>query len=46
MKNTLVCILYSLLALPVCHAADAPKDNPKPTVERITIDGRSFSINW
>jgi pimeloyl-ACP methyl ester carboxylesterase len=44
MKNTLVCILYSLFALPICLAADPPKDNPKPTVERITIEGRTMGL--
>ena len=44
MKNTLVCMLYSLLALPICLAADAPKNPPQPTVENITIEGRTMGL--
>jgi len=44
MKNTLVFILCLLPGLPICRAADAPKNNPQPTVERITIEGRTMGL--
>ncbi len=44
MKHTLVCLLYSLLALPLCPAADAPKPNPPSTVETITIEGKMLTL--
>lgn len=44
MKNTLVCMLHLLLAMPICLAADAPKNNPQPTVEHITIEGRTLGL--
>jgi hypothetical protein len=44
MKYTLVYLLYSLLALPLCPAADAPKTDPNPTVETILIEGKTLRI--
>lgn len=44
MKNTLASLLYSLLSLPVCFAADEPKTNPQPTVEKITIEGKQLTL--
>ena len=44
MKHTLVCLLHSLLFLPLCHAADAPKTTPQSTVEKITIDDKTFTL--
>ena len=39
MRNTLVSTFTSLLVLPICFAADAPKNNPQPAAEPIHIEG-------
>lgn len=44
MITTRLCILYSLLALPLCFAADTPKANPQSTVENIPIEGKMLSL--
>ncbi len=44
MKNTRICLLYSLLALAVCPAADAPKNPPQLTVEKIPIEGTTLGL--
>ncbi len=44
MKNTLACILSLVLGASICPAADPPKNNPQPTVERLTIEGKSVGL--
>jgi hypothetical protein len=44
MKTTLVCILYSLLALPLCPAAAPPGPVSQPTIEKIAIAGTTLEL--
>jgi len=44
MKKILLCLLYSLLALPLCPAAEAPKTTHPSTVEKITVDGKVLTL--
>jgi pimeloyl-ACP methyl ester carboxylesterase len=39
-----LCLLYSLLALPLCFAAEAPKATAKATTEKITIEGKTLIL--
>jgi len=44
MKTILISTLCSLLALPVCFAADDSKAGPQSTVEKITIEGKTLIL--
>jgi hypothetical protein len=44
MKNTLVCMLLWLLALTLCCAADPPGNPAQPSIENITIEGRTLGL--
>lgn len=44
MNSTLVCMGYSLLALPLCFASDASPTQSQPAVESITLAGRTLRL--
>jgi len=44
MKHTLVFIFCLLPRLPICLAADTPRNDPQSSVERITIEGRTMRL--
>ena len=44
MKTALRCILHSLLVLSFCLAAEESKTNPQPSVEKITIEGKTLTL--
>lgn len=44
MTTSRLCLLYSLLALPLCLAAEPAKQTVKSTTEKITIEGKTLIL--